>query len=25
LNINITRAKVEDDAKKAAPRPAAKG
>jgi len=25
MNINITRAKVEDDAKKAAPRPAAKG
>jgi len=25
LNINITRTKVEDDAKKAAPRPAAKG
>ncbi|MGH8633745.1 MAG: PilN domain-containing protein [Burkholderiales bacterium] len=25
MNINITRAKLEDDAKKAAPRPAAKG
>ena len=25
MNINITRAKVEDDAKKAAPKPAAKG
>ena len=25
MNINITRTKVEDDAKKAAPRPAAKG
>ena len=25
MNINVTRAKVEDDAKKAAPRPAAKG
>ena len=25
MNINITRAKLEDDAKKAAPKPAAKG